>query len=79
MEPGDTWKVPQTEEAPTLRVGESGAIYFTVNGEHYGPAGPRGVVTSKLALSVDNLTAKYTVAALEDHQELASTVAELQR
>lgn len=77
MEPGDTWKVPQTEEAPTLRVGESGAIYFTVNGAHYGPAGPRGVVTSKLALSVDNLTDKYTLADLAEHGELSSIVAEL--
>ena len=77
MEPGDTWKVPQTEEAPTLRVGESGAIYFTVNGAHYGPAGPRGTVTSKLALSVDNLTGKYTLADLAEHGELSSIVAEL--
>lgn len=77
MEPGDVWAVPATEEAPTLRVGESGAIYFTVNGQHYGPAGPRGVVTSKLALSVDNLTGKYDVADLSVHRELSSIVAEL--
>ena len=39
---GDTYPVPATEEPPTLRVGESGAIYFAVNGQHYGPAGTRG-------------------------------------
>jgi hypothetical protein len=70
--------VPQTEEAPSLRVGESGAIYFTVNGQHYGPAGERGTVTSNLALSVDNLTASYNVADLDAHQDLARAVAALQ-
>jgi hypothetical protein len=78
MEPGQTWPVPQTEEAPSLRVGESGAIYFKVNGQHYGPAGARGTVTSNLALSVDHLTATYSVADLDNNQELASAVAALQ-
>lgn len=76
MEPGDRWTVPQTEEAPTLRVGESSAIYFAVNGKHYGPAGNRGTVTSNLALSMDNLTEAYAVADLTQHQELARTVAQ---
>ena len=77
MEAGDRWIVPQTEEAPTLRVGESSAIYFAVNGQHYGPVGNRGTVTSNLALSVDNLTSAYTVADLAQHQELARTVAQV--
>ncbi|MFY0680523.1 MAG: DUF4115 domain-containing protein [Thalassovita sp.] len=76
MEPGQRWPVPQTEEAPTLRVGESGAVYFAVNGVHYGPAGQAGTVTSNLALSSDNLTASYTVANMKDHSELARTVAQ---
>lgn len=62
MNAGDTFDVPQTEEAATLRIGESGAVYFAVNGTHYGPVGQRGSVTSNLALSVDNLTQTYTVA-----------------
>ncbi|WP_319823601.1 helix-turn-helix domain-containing protein [Thalassovita sp.] len=76
MEAGDRWPVPQTEDAPTLRVGESGAIYFAMNGQHYGPAGQRGTVTSNLALSVENLSATYAVADLTQHTELARTVAE---
>ncbi len=76
MEAGDRWTVPQTEDAPTLRVGESGAIYFAMNGQHYGPAGERGTVTSNLALSVENLSASYSVADLTQHTELARTVAE---
>ena len=80
MQPGDTFTVPQTENPATLRIGESGAVYFAVNGVHYGPAGPRGQVTSNLALSVDNLTESYTVADLTSDSALAEVVrvAELQ-
>jgi hypothetical protein len=59
-------------------VGESGSIYFAVNGQHYGPVGPRGTVTSNVALSVDHVTATYTVADLETDVDLARTVAEAQ-
>lgn len=76
MEPGQKWSVPQTEEAPILRVGASGAVFFAVNGVHYGPAGKRGTVTSNVALSVESLTASYAVANLADHDELAQMVAE---
>jgi len=74
MKPGDTYTVPQTENPATLRVGESGAVYFAVNGIHYGPAGPRGQVTSNLAMSVDNLTASYQVADLTADTALAEVV-----
>lgn len=80
MQPGDSFTVPQTEIPATLRVGESGAIYFAVNGVHYGPAGPNGQVTSNVALSVDNLTEIYAVADLNADSALAEVVrvAELQ-
>lgn len=74
MQAGDTFTVPQTENPATLRVGESGAVYFAVNGVHFGPAGPSGQVTSNLALSVDNLTASYEVADLEADSALAEVV-----
>ena len=78
MEAGDRYAVPMTEEPAVLRVGESGSIYFAVNGQHYGPVGPRGTVTSNVALSVDHVTATYTVADLETDVDLARTVAEAQ-
>ena len=77
MEPGDTYKVAQTEEPHTLRVGESGAIYFVVDGQTYGPAGPRGSVTANLALSTQNLTQTYQVADMAQDGDLARVVAEL--
>ena len=79
MEAGDRYAVPPTEEPPLLRVGESGSIYFAVNGQHYGPVGPRGTVTSNVALSVDNVTATYEVADLDTDVDLARTVAEAQQ
>jgi len=75
---GDTYPIPMTEDPATLRVGESGAIYFSVNGQHFGPAGPRGQVTSKVALSADALTQKYEVADISADQDLARVVAEVQ-
>ncbi len=78
MNPGARWVVPALEEAPKLRVGESGAIYFVVNGQHYGPAGPRGTVTSNLALQSDALTQTFAVADPSADQDLARTIAELE-
>jgi cytoskeletal protein RodZ len=75
---GDTYPVPATEEPPTLRVGESGAIYFAVNGQHYGPAGTRGAVTSGLALTAEGLTGRYALADITADQDLMRYVAEAQ-
>lgn len=74
MEPGQNFVVPTTEEPATLRVGESGAMYFAVNGVHYGPVGQSGVVTSNVALSTQNLTQTYAVADLSADNDLAEIV-----
>lgn len=74
MEPGQNFVLPATEDPATLRVGESGAMYFAVNGQHYGPVGQRGVVTSNVVLSVDNLTASYALADLASDADLAEII-----
>lgn len=76
MEAGDRYAVPPTQEAARLRVGESGSVYFAVNGQHHGPVGPRGTVTSNVELSVDHVTTAFTVADLDADGDLARTVAE---
>ncbi len=76
MEGGQSWEVPAMEEPPTLRAGESGAVYFAVNGRHYGPVGRRGVVTSNLPLSVEAVTERFQLADLEKDRDLARMVAE---
>lgn len=78
MNAGDTWDVPITEEPPELRVGESGSIYFALNGAHYGPAGPSGQVTSGLPLDAKMLADAFQVADIAQDEDLQRYVAELQ-
>ncbi len=78
MERGDTYEVPATEEPPTLRAGESGAVYFAMSGQHYGPVGPSGTVTSNLPLSRDAVAERFEVADLQNDGDLARVVAEAQ-
>ncbi len=76
MNAGQEFELPQADEPPTLRVGESGAVYFSVGGEHYGPAGPSGTVTADIVLSADALAETYTIADLAEDDDLARVVAE---
>ena len=78
MNKGDSWDVPATEEPPTLRTGESGALYFAMDGQYFGPVGDRGAVTSNLPLQREALAELYQPATLEDNSALATMVAELQ-
>ena len=40
MDAGERFALPTLEVAPVLRTGNSGAVYFAVNGRTYGPAAP---------------------------------------
>ncbi|SFG18008.1 protein RodZ, contains Xre-like HTH and DUF4115 domains [Palleronia marisminoris] len=77
MEEGDRFVLPKTEEPAILRTGESGAIYFAINGQPYGPAGDPGVVTGNLALAADTLKQEFAAADLSRDTALARVVAEL--
>ena len=59
MSKGDVWEVPQTEEPPTLRTGESGALYFAMADDCYGPVGPSGSITNNLPLHGQALAELY--------------------
>jgi cytoskeletal protein RodZ len=74
LDAGERYALPKTVEAPLLKVGESGALYFAVNGQTYGPAGSDGSVTKNLVLSPDTLTAAYAVADLTQDADLARFV-----
>ncbi|MEY8831192.1 helix-turn-helix domain-containing protein [Sedimentitalea sp. XS_ASV28] len=78
MEGGQRYDVPLTEEPPTLRAGESGAIYFAYRNQHFGPVGERGRVTSNLPLSVEEVQDRFQIADLEQDRDLARMVAEAQ-
>lgn len=74
LDAGERWAVPQLEEPPVLRSGNSGSIYFAVNGQAYGPAAPGAQVVKNIALSPEALTEKFTVADLSGDPDLAAIV-----
>ncbi len=76
LEGGQSYQVPATEEPPTLRAGESGAIYFALADQHFGPVGERGTVTANLPLSIAAVQDRFQVADLERDRDLARMVAE---
>lgn len=75
---GETLDVPQSEEgAPVLRVGESGAIYYLVDGVAHGPTGPRGAVTQGFSLAKADLKAALPEADLSRDTDFATVLADL--
>jgi cytoskeletal protein RodZ len=77
MQKGDTFDVPALEDAPTLRTGQSGAVYFVMNGEFFGPVGGRGSVTSNVPLQQQALAELYQPAQPGQDSALETLVAEL--
>lgn len=76
---GDTLDVPREDDAPApvIRVGESGAIYYLVDGEAFGPTGPRGEITENFSLAAADLKANLSAAALSRDGELGEILASL--
>ena len=77
LDAGETWTLPATEAAPTLHAGNSGSIYFVIDGQPYGPAAPGANVVRNVTLSVADLRAAYQVADLSRDADLAVHVARL--
>ena len=59
MNKGDVYEIPATQEPPTLRTGESGALYFALADTCVGPVGARGSITSNLPLQREALAELY--------------------
>lgn len=72
---GEEYVLPATEEAPSLRAGMSGSVYFKVNGMLYGPAGEGTGTVRDLQLATDSLKENFALADLADDPELARIVA----
>lgn len=77
LDAGETWTLPATEAPPTLHAGNSGSIYFVIDGRPYGPAAPGANVVRNVTLSVEDLRAAYQVADLSRDADLAVHVARL--
>ncbi|WP_136685559.1 helix-turn-helix domain-containing protein [Falsirhodobacter xinxiangensis] len=74
LEAGERYEVPQMEAPAVLRAGNSGSVYFAVNGKAYGPAASGAQVVKNVALTPDALTGKYAVADLTGDADLARYV-----
>lgn len=70
MAPGESWEAPLTEEPPTLRTGESGAIYFAMQDKFYGPVGETGAITSNVPLSIASLQETYLPKPIREDEGL---------
>jgi hypothetical protein len=55
----ERYSVPLLEDAPVLRTGNSGAIYFTVNGKTFGPSAPGAQVVKNVVLTAEAVQGKY--------------------
>lgn len=75
LDAGERYALPKLETPPLLRAGNSGSVYFAVNGQTYGPAAPGAQVVKNVVLSPDALTGKYAVADLTQDADLARYVA----
>ncbi len=76
LDAGERYTVPQTEAPANLRAGNSGSLYFVINGEPFGPAAPGAQVVNDVALSADALRESYTVADLDRDADLNRLIAE---
>ena len=74
LDAGERYVVPALEAAPVLRSGNSGSIYFAVNGKTYGPAAPGAQVIKNIALTPESLTTAYAEADLTGDADLAKFI-----
>lgn len=77
MNKGETYDIPATEEPPTLRTGESGALYFALADACVGPVGARGAITSNLPLHPEALAELYVPVDPTQEQSLSRMFADL--
>lgn len=75
MDAGERFTLPALEQPPLLRTGNSGAVYFAVNGRTYGPAAPGARVVKNIELSANALTSQYAFADPTKDPELAQMIA----
>lgn len=74
LDAGERYAVPQLEAPPVLRAGNSGSVYFAVNGKTYGPAAPGAAVVKNVALSAENLSTTFAEADVSGDADLARFV-----
>ncbi len=71
LDAGERYAVPALEEAPLFRTGNSGSIYFVVDGVTIGPVAPGANVVKDIALSAETLVQTMAAADLTVDEDLA--------
>ncbi|WP_209427185.1 RodZ domain-containing protein [Pararhodobacter sp. SW119] len=77
LDAGESYTVPQTELPPTLHAGNSGSVYFLIDGEPHGPAAEGANVVRNIVLSSEALTERFARADPSRDADLAVSVANL--
>jgi len=77
LDAGERFAVPALEDAPVFRTGNSGSIYFVVDGQTYGPVAPGANVVKNIALSPESLTQTLAMADPGADDDLARFAAAL--
>ena len=72
LDAGERYAVPPLETAAVFRTGNSGSVYFVVNGQTYGPAAPGAQVVKDIALSPEALSEKFALADMAKDGDLAT-------
>ena len=79
LDANEKYVIPETEGVPTLRAGNAGSLYFSINGKAYGPAGQGPSVVKNVQLSSEALTGAYKLADVEADSDLARYYAEVEQ
>ena len=74
LDAGERYQVPDLETAAVFRTGNSGSVYFVVNGQTYGPAAPGANVAKDIALGSESLTESFALADLSADAALAEVM-----
>lgn len=62
LDAGESYLVPKSSGELKLRAGNSGSVYFDIDGQLYGPAGRKTSVVKNLMLNAASLREKYELA-----------------
>ncbi|MBK5926070.1 helix-turn-helix domain-containing protein [Rhodobaculum claviforme] len=71
LDAGERYTVPALEDPARLRAGNSGAVYFLVDGQTFGPAAPGANIARNVELSATALRDGFAVADLTRDPDLA--------
>ena len=76
MLPGEEFVIPQLEFPPKLRAGMSGYVYFSVDGELFGPVGSGTSVRKNVELSAANISTSLQSPDLSNKKLIAELISE---